>query len=45
VEDPLGRTCLAIFENKELTENADIEKEYVVDYYYEYGDKALIYTI
>ena len=44
-DDPLGRICLAVFENKELTENADIEKEYVVDYYYEYGDKALIYTI
>ena len=45
VNDPLGRACLAIYEDKELTENADIDKEYVVDYYYEYGDKALIYTI
>ena len=45
IDDPLGRTCLAIFEDKELRENADIDKEYIVDYYYEYGDRALIYTI
>ena len=45
VEDPFGRVCLAIFDDKELTQNADIDKEYVVDYYYEYGDEALIYTV
>lgn len=45
VEDPLGRTCIAIYEDKDLTINADIDKEYIVDYYYEYGDKALIYTV
>ena len=45
VNDPLGRVCLAIYEDKELTTNADINKEYLVDYYYEYGKKALIYTV
>ena len=45
IEDPLGRTCVAIFKDKELNENADIDKEYLVDYYYEYGDEALIYTV
>lgn len=43
--DALGRICFAIFEDKELTTNADINKEYLVDYYYEYGEKALIYTV
>lgn len=45
VNDPLGRTCLAIFEDKELKQNADNDKEYLVDYYYEYGDEALIYVV
>lgn len=45
VNDPLGRVCLAIYEDKELTTDADINKEYLVDYYYEYGEKALIYTV
>ena len=45
VNDPMGRTCIAVYKDKELSENADIDKEYVVDYYYEYGDKALIYTV
>lgn len=37
--------CLEIYTDKELTELADIEKEYLVDYYYEYNSEALIYTI
>jgi len=41
----LKKLFLAIYEDKELQNPADIEKEYVVDYYYEYGDEALIYTI
>ena len=45
VDDPLGRTCMAIYEDKDLQIDADIDKEYLVDYYYEYGDKALIYTV
>ena len=45
IEDPLGRICMAIFEDKNLEINADSNKEYLVDYYYEYGRKALIYTV
>ncbi len=45
VENPLNRVCIALYEDKELTRPADINKEYLVDYYYEYGDKALIYTV
>lgn len=37
--------CLELYKDKGLTEYADIGKEYIVDYYYEYGDEALIYTI
>ena len=48
-DDPLDGNSklhfLAIYEDRELTIPADIEKQYVVDYYYEYGDEALIYTI
>ena len=45
IEDPLGRICMAIYEDKELTTKADINKEYLVDYYYEYGDEALLYAV
>ena len=45
VEDPLNRICMAIYEDKDLQEDADIDKEYLVDYYYEYGEEALIYTV
>ena len=37
--------CLKIYEDKDLNILADINKEYIVDYYYEYGSEALIYTI
>ena len=39
------RPCIQIYTDKELQNLADINKEYIVDYYYEYGDEALIYTI
>lgn len=39
------RPCIEVYKDKELKELADINKEYIVDYYYEYGDEALIYTI
>jgi hypothetical protein len=39
------RPCIELYKNKELTEYADIGKQYIIDYYYEYGDEALIYTI
>lgn len=46
-EDEWGnlKPCLELYKNKELNIHADIGKRYIVDYYYEYGDKALIYTI
>lgn len=36
---------LAIYEDKELTTPVKKTKKYLVDYYYEYRDEALIYTI
>ena len=36
--------CIKVFDNKEGNE-ADATKHYIVDYYYEYKDEALIYTI
>ena len=37
--------CLRIYKDKGLTELADIDKQYMVDYYYPYNEGALIYTI
>lgn len=36
---------IAIFKDKNLTIPAENNRKYVVDYYYEYRDKALIYTV
>ena len=36
---------VAIYEDKALSIPADINEEYVVDYYYEYGEEALVYTV
>ena len=44
-DESMKQYFLAIYDDKELTNPADIGKEYVVDYYYEYGNEALIYTI
>ena len=38
-------TCVQVFKDKELQQVADATKQYIVDYYYEYKDEALIYTI
>jgi len=38
-------TCIKVFEDKERQIEADATKQYIVDYYYEYTDKALLYTI
>ena len=40
---PVNR--LELYKNKNLEEPAENNRKYVVDYYYEYEDKALIYTI
>ena len=47
LDDGFGveRPCLELYQDKELKEKADINKKYIVDYYYEYNDEALIYTI
>ena len=37
--------CLQVYEDYDLTILADTTKKYIVDYYYEYKDEALIYTI
>ena len=39
------RPCIEVYEDKELTTLADTNKQYIVDYYYEYQKEALIYTI
>lgn len=46
-EDPFGEElpCIQLFQDKNLTIPADNSREYLIDYYYEYGDEALIYTL
>ena len=44
-EPDKDRPCLELYKDKALSEYADIDKKYIVDYYYEYGEEALIYTI
>lgn len=39
------RPCIEVYEDKGLTTLADKNKQYIIDYYYEYKDEALIYTI
>lgn len=39
------RPCIELYSDRELKEKADITKQYIVDYYYEYNKEALIYTI
>ena len=38
-------TCIKVFEDKGKQIEADATKQYIVDYYYEYKNKALLYTI
>lgn len=45
IEELNGRQFLSIYKDKECKEAADMDKDYIVDYYYEYGDEALVYTI
>ena len=44
-DDTKERPCIELYEDKDLTVLADTSKEYIVDYYYEYTDEALIYSI
>ena len=49
IKDPFDETkerpCIEVYNDKALTEYADVDKKYIVDYYYEYGNEALIYSI
>lgn len=38
-------TSIIVYQDKACTIPASPTKQYIVDYYYEYGDEALIYTI
>ena len=44
-DDDKERPCIAVYEDKACTIPADASKKYIVDYYYQYTDEALIYTI
>ena len=37
--------CIEVYEDKELTKLASMDNEYLIDYYYQYNNEALIYTI
>ena len=37
--------CIEVYNDKELTQLASMDNEYLIDYYYQYNDEALIYTI
>lgn len=37
--------CVEVYKDKELTELADIDKAYLIDYYYTYQSEALVYTV
>ena len=39
------RPCIKLYEDKGLNILADTNKEYLVDYYYEYGKEAISYTL
>lgn len=44
-DDTKERPCVALYKDKELTEIADLDRAYIVDYYYQYTDEALVYTV
>lgn len=44
-DETRDRPCIEVYKDKELSQLADIDKEYIVDYYYEYTNEALIYTV
>lgn len=37
--------CIELYKDKNLSELADTNKKYIVDYYYEYGKEAISYTL
>ena len=44
-DENIERPCIKVYKDKQLQELADTSKQYIIDYYYEYKDEALIYTI
>lgn len=40
-----NRPCIKLYKDKSCTDEADVNRKYIIDYYYEYGDEALIYSI
>lgn len=44
-DETIERPCLQIYEDKALETLADPNKEYIVDYYYQYLDEAIFYTV
>ena len=45
--DPLGQElhCIQLFEDKNCKIPADNSRKYLIDYYYEYEDEALFYSV
>ena len=44
--DPnIERPCVQVYNDKACTELADATKKYIVDYYFNYENEALIYTV
>jgi hypothetical protein len=40
-----NRPCIKLYKDKSCNNEADVNRKYIIDYYYEYGDEALIYSI
>lgn len=43
----IEKPCIEIYNDRDLQDKVDpdLDKEYIIDYYYEYGGEALIYTV
>ena len=45
-QSPLGpQYFISVYDDKDLTIPVDVRKQFVVDYYYEYGKEALVYSV
>ena len=44
-DENIERPCIEVYKDKGLQNPADENKQYIIDYYYEFKDDALIYTI
>lgn len=41
----IERPCVQVYNDKELQQLADTTKKYIVDYYFQYNNEALVYTV